>query len=85
MKHEADARTGESMIWRRAAVGIALAVCLAGCASGETDGDNRALSQHQRDSTIAESPLPGAGTVGRAMEIADSAEARRNQPLPGDR
>jgi len=34
------------------------------------------LTEHQRDSAIAASRLPGAEVVGRAMELSDSAEAR---------
>jgi hypothetical protein len=55
---------------------------LGGCAP--EGSRTRTLTERERDSTIAASPLPGAGTVGRAMEIADSAAARRNRPLPGD-
>ena len=76
-------------ISRRAMVAVALGLgALAaglvapGCdGAGNMDG-RRQLSQRQRDSTIAASPLPGAGTVGRAMEVADSAAARRAQPIP---
>jgi hypothetical protein len=41
-----------------------------------------ALTQAQRDSAIAASKLPGAGVVGKALEVADSAESRANQPIP---
>lgn len=47
-------------------------------------GRTRTLTQRERDSTIAASPLPGARTVGRALELSDSAAARRAQPLPED-
>ena len=59
------------------AVGLVLA---AGC-TVESDG-GRTLTERERDSTIATSPLPGAGTVGKAMEVADSAAARSERPLP---
>lgn len=61
---------------------VLLLVPLAGCSSD--GGRTRTLTKRERDSTIAVSPLPGARTVGRAMELADSAAARRAQPLPGD-
>lgn len=57
------------------------AAALAGCAKGD-GADRRRLTERERDSTIAASPLPGSGTVGRAMELADSASARRAQPIP---
>jgi hypothetical protein len=34
------------------------------------------MTQRQRDSTIAESRLPGATAVGRALDAADAAAAR---------
>ena len=82
-------RTDLAIDARRAAAAAAL-VCgtlaaglaAPGCGgSGDTD-TRRQLSQRQRDSTIAASSLPGAGTVGRATEIADSAAARRARPIP---
>ena len=53
---------------------------LIGCSS--ESGRSRTPTERERDSTIAASPLPGAATVGKAMEAADSAAARRNRPLP---
>ena len=38
--------------------------------------DDSNLTRAQRDSVIAESDLPGAAVVGRALDIADSAAAR---------
>jgi hypothetical protein len=56
----------------------------AGCSAGQDAGDREPLTKRQRDSTIAETEeLPGSGTVGRAMEIADSAAARRERGVPG--
>ena len=60
----------------------AAGVLFAGC-SAET-GEQRTLTKRERDSTIAASPLPGAGTVGKAMEISDSAAARSKRSLPDD-
>ena len=48
----------------------------------QTAKQPRALTQAQRDSAIAASKLPGAGVVGKALEVADSAESRANQPIP---
>ena len=69
--------------WRLRAglIGVALA-CLAGCSTDA--GRQRTLTERERDSTIAASPLPGAGTVGKAMEVADSAAARNQRALPGN-
>jgi len=40
------------------------------------------MTEHERDSTIAASSLPGAGAVGKALDEADSAKARAEEPLP---
>lgn len=53
---------------------LALAAC-----SRHSDTDGRSappMSERQRDSVIARSPLPGAGTVGKALAASDSASAR---------
>lgn len=55
----------------------AIAVAAAGCvAESDTDEAPPERTQRQRDSAIAESNLPGAGAVGRALETSDSAVAR---------
>lgn len=46
---------------------------LFGC-SGESP--KKKLTKRQRDSVLSESRLPGAGTVGKAIEISDSSKAR---------
>ena len=46
----------------------------AGC-GGSSEGENRALTGRERDSTIAASWLPGSKVVGRAIAVADSAES----------
>jgi hypothetical protein len=54
-------------------------ICLVfavGCGSQETP-QQEPQSQRTRDSAVAESGLPGAGGVGAAMSVADSAAARR--------
>jgi len=52
-------------------------VLVVGC-SGESNSDQAetGLSQRQRDSLVAESDLPGAAAVGKALSISDSAAAR---------
>jgi len=57
---------------------MALAL-LAACAGGQSAksaaaGDS--LTERQRDSILAQSRIPGASGVGRAMRAADSASAR---------
>ena len=62
----------------RIVVVIAFLVCMGACSSGEqADQSLDAESQRARDSTIAESALPGAAGVRGAMGAADSAAARR--------
>ncbi|KPK07403.1 MAG: hypothetical protein AMS20_02815 [Gemmatimonas sp. SG8_28] len=53
-------------------------VLIAGCgAEAPSDGPGQPTSQRARDSAVAQSGLPGAEGVGRAMTVADSAAARR--------
>lgn len=61
-------------------VALASAAFLGGCSADS--GERRSLTQRERDSTIAASPLPGAGTVGKALEISDSAAVQRDRGLP---
>ena len=61
---------------RVCAVVVAALVWVACSSKQET---KPALTERQRDSTIAASKLPGAGVVGKAMEQADSAEARAQE------
>ena len=49
--------------------------CGARKSKGERQSSSSGLTEGQRDSAIAASRLPGANAVGRAMAIADSAEA----------
>ena len=39
-------------------------------------------AQEQRERAIAASKLPGAGVVGKALEVSDSAKVRANEPIP---
>ena len=59
-----------------------------GCSEKKSKNERQpssGLTESQRDSAIAASKLPGAGAVGRAMALSDSANARAkriddNQP-----
>jgi uncharacterized protein YcfL len=53
------------------------ALLLAACSSKQET--KSAMTERQRDSTIAASKLPGAGVVGKALEQSDSAKARADQ------
>jgi hypothetical protein len=59
---------------------IVLILAIAACASEQSGGGqtvNRdTLTQRQKDSILANSRIPGASGVGRAMRAADSASAR---------
>lgn len=65
---------------------VVLCFCV-GC--GAKDGENNipaaGLTESQRDSVIADSELPGAGTVGRARAISDSAAVRAQRVEEGGR
>jgi len=54
-----------------------LCFCI-GCGAKDDESNVPAsrLTESQRDSVIADSELPGAGTVGRARAISDSAAVR---------
>jgi hypothetical protein len=53
----------------------ALLLLLAAC-GGAAEEPVEALTQRQRDSALAASRLPGAGAIGRALEVSDSMNAR---------
>lgn len=55
-------------------------VLVLGCSSSDTPQNRRdTMTQRQRDSVLAQSRLPGASGVGKAMRAADSAKARQAQ------
>ncbi len=66
---------------RIAMLAVLLSLSLAACSSHKSS-ETRTMTEHQRDSTIATSKLPGAGVVGKALEQADSAEARSSRMVP---
>jgi len=61
---------------------LLVALVLLGVAACGSDGDSKqavnrdTLTQRQKDSILANSRIPGARGVGRAMTAADSASAR---------
>jgi hypothetical protein len=61
---------------------ISSATLLPACSKKSDEASKQPLTQAQRDSAIAASRLPGAGTVGKALEVSDSAESRANEPIP---
>ncbi|RMH16787.1 MAG: hypothetical protein D6701_08355 [Gemmatimonadetes bacterium] len=63
----------------KTALSLAVLVGLAACeARSGSEGATRAdtLTRRQRDSIVAEMPIPGASAVGRALRAADSIQSR---------
>jgi len=60
--------------FRRGLAVALLAFSLSAC--GASNGSKQPLTEHQRDSVIAGSTLPGAATVGKALEHQDDATQR---------
>lgn len=59
------------------AVALLIALALAsGCGNSPRRPANPPLTERQRDSVLAQSGLPGATTVGRALQVSDGATAR---------
>jgi len=55
---------------------VLVMVSIASCTETTKDSSKKKLTQHERDSILAETDLPGAGVVGRAIEASDSSAAR---------
>jgi len=56
---------------------FAVLIVLFGCTEDSSDkASKKKLTQRQRDSVLSESKLPGAKTVGKAIEVSDTASAR---------
>ena len=51
-------------------------LAIAGCGGQSTESEEKKLTETQRDSVLSESPLPGSGVVGKAIDVADTAAAR---------
>jgi hypothetical protein len=59
---------------------LVLALACGGSDAGSQQTVNRdSLTQRQKDSILAQSKIPGARAVGRAMNAADSTSARIQQ------
>jgi len=59
------------------AVTLFVSVALAsGCGNSPQRSAAPALTDRERDSVLAQSGLPGAATVGRALQVNDGAAAR---------
>ena len=58
----------------RLLLAAAALVALAGCSSSDKPAST--LTEHQRDSVLARSSLPGAAVVGRALSESDRATNR---------
>ena len=53
------------------------ALIVTGCSSTDTAANDRdTMTQRQRDSVLAQSAIPGAAGVGKALSAADSIRAR---------
>ncbi|OLC05135.1 MAG: hypothetical protein AUH78_20210 [Gemmatimonadetes bacterium 13_1_40CM_4_69_8] len=63
----------------RALAPIVVLVVIAGCGAGQSGKSRTAagdsLTERQRDSILAQSKIPGARAVGKAMRVADSTSA----------
>lgn len=60
---------------RRLHYTVILALSLAAC-GGSGDGPQTELTRAQKDSIVADLPVPGASGVGRAMDARDRANTR---------
>lgn len=60
----------------RIIITILALVSIVSCTETNKDSSKKNLTQHERDSILAETDLPGAGVVGRAIEASDSSSAR---------
>lgn len=55
---------------------ILIILSVEGCSENKYEQSERKLSTRERDSILAESPLPGSKVVGKAISVSDSLEAR---------
>ncbi len=64
--------------WHMVATAV-LVLATVGCPSGDDTATQQQppVDQRARDSAVAESGLPGASGIRRALDVADSAEARQ--------
>jgi hypothetical protein len=59
--------------------GVALTIMLAGCGKDESAENKPVRTQREKDSILANSSIPYAGAVKKAMKVADSATARQGR------
>lgn len=52
---------------------LLLLLAVSSCAPRSDQATRAPLTQHQRDSVLARSVLPGASVVGRALDVSDRA------------
>jgi hypothetical protein len=63
-----------------ALLGAVLTIALAGCEKKDESAENRpARTQREKDSILANSQIPYAKAVKKAMTVADSATARQGR------
>ena len=62
-----------------ALAGVALTIALAGCGKDESADTKRVRTQREKDSILANSTIPYAKAVKKAMTAADSATARQGR------
>jgi len=60
----------------RIVITILVLVSIASCTETKKDSSKKILTQHERDSILAETDLPGSGVVRRALEASDSSATR---------
>jgi len=63
---------------------IASALWLCGSCAQHTETAKTPLTEHQRDSVLAKSQLPGAFVVGRAMSVSDKVANAPTSQMPPD-
>ncbi len=67
------------MIRFRVPLGLVVMVVFTACGAGQSGKSRTAagdsLTERQRDSILAQSKIPGARAVGKAMRVADSTSA----------
>ncbi len=69
-------RSREKRVMYRILIAIVVLVSIASCTGTAGDSSKEKLTQRERDSILAETDLPGAGVVGKAIEASDSSAAR---------